>query len=316
MKNKKFFTLSMVVFLGLAGTLFCGSPVKTQAEESSIATEKMRFAAEMDKKYAEEIAFRPMARSMVDLDELISKAFFAKDEEKEVLLEELSQNGIYQFETENCPHEEITEEGDLEVEENEKVEIVPAGAALYHDSGPEDVDIYAPEIYYQASDQTWVVSCGGKWKKGNALPWVSIAVTTIGDPDAFGVGYTSIKSEYNSAVLKSYAYIEDNTGSQRETTEIRSDGNGALGFGFRLQDRQFKTSTFTSYVGHIWYGACTYDKDFATYNAVATGYYSHTYSSCKVSEVSFGVQGQSAGVTVKLTNEKKGFTGYGTDTKF
>lgn len=111
---------------------------------------------------------------------------------------------------------------------------MPCGIAVYPKCGTGDVSIYAPEVYYQASNQTWVVSCGGKWKNGNALPKLSFFVETIGGPDAFGVGYTSVKSEYNSSVVKTYAYIEDNTGSQKESTENRSDGDGSLGFGFRL----------------------------------------------------------------------------------
>ena len=316
MRNKKIFTLALAMLLGASGVLVCGNGTKANAED--IVTEKMRFAAEMDKKYVEEAALRPMTRSNVDLDELISQAFFAEGEEKALLLEELSTFGIYRFNTEVNSDDKLDEqvEVNIDITAEDEPEITPYGVALYRDCGTDDVAIYAPEVYYQAASQTWVVSCGGQWKNGNALPWLNFGVDTIGDPDAFGVGYTSIKTEYNSAVVKSYAYIEDESGSQRETTDVRSDGNGALGFGFRLQDRLFSTATFTTYVGHVWYGACTYDKDFSTYDAVATGYYTHTYSSCDISEITFGVTGKEAGVNVVLTKTSKGFTGYGTDTKF
>lgn len=105
-------------------------------------------------------------------------------------------------------------------------------------------------------------------------------------------------------------------GSQKVTTNNRSDGDGSLGFGFRLQDRQLSTPTFTTYIGHIWYGACTYDEQFASFDAVATGFYTHTYSSATITDVTFGVQGKNAGVNVVLSDMKKGFTGYGADTKF
>ena len=87
-----------------------------------------------------------------------------------------------------------------------------------------------------------------------------------------------------------------------------------MGFGFRLQDKQFSTPTFTTYVGYIWYGACTYDSQYASFDAVATSYYTHTYSTATINGVSFGVQGKSAGVTVDVSKQSKSFTGYSIDT--
>lgn len=100
MTNKKLFVLAVSVLLACSGLFTYGSPTKTAAEENSLATAKVHFAEEMDKKYAEEIALRPMMRQAINCDDLISQAFFAVGEEKESLLEELSYQGIYRFETE------------------------------------------------------------------------------------------------------------------------------------------------------------------------------------------------------------------------
>ena len=314
MLKKKILTLALSVLMAGSGALTYGKTTNVHAEETSVATAKMNFAMAMDKKYAEMNRETPMARNVINNDDLISQAFFADGEEKELLLEELANNGIYLFTMGNdtlSSEEEATSQSNLVKSEEE---ISPNGIAIYPNCGTGDVSIYAPEVYYQASNQTWVVSCGGKWKNGNALPTFSMFETNIGGPDAFGVGYTSIKTSYNSSVVQSYAYIEDNSGSQRETTENRSDGDGSLGFGFRLQDKQFSTPTFTTYVGYIWYGACTYDSQYASFDAVATSYYTHTYSTATINGVSFGVQGKSAGVTVDVSKQSKSFTGYSIDT--
>lgn len=316
MANKKILAFAISVLLAGIGSISYGKTVKA-LDENSIATAKINFAMTMDKKYAEmNNNVSPMSRNVINNDDLISQAFFANGEEKELLLEELANNGIYLFTTGNnnpiSTEETISQNTSLNNEE----ELSPNRLGIYPNCGTGDVSIYAPEVYYQASDKTWVVSCGGKWLTGNALPTFSIFETNIGGPEAFGVGYTSIKTTYNSAVVKSYAYIVDNSGSQKETTNNRSDGDGSVGFGFRLQDRQFSTPNFTTYVGYIWYGACTYDSQFASYNAVATGYYTHTYASAKIKSVNFGVQGSNAGVTVSVSNESNSFTGYSTDTKF
>ena len=314
MVNKKILALAVSVLLSGSGSLTYGKTTNAFAEETSIATAKMNFAMAMDKKYAEINSVTPMSRNVINTDDLISQAFFAEGEEKELLLEELSNSGIYLFTAGNnslLNDEETISRNDLL---NNEEELSPNGLAIYPTCGTGDVSIYAPEVYYQASNQTWVVSCGGQWKNGKALPTFSMFEINIGDPDAFGIGYTSIKTSYNSSVVQSYAYIEDNSGSQRETTDNRSDGDGSLGFGFRLQDRQFSPPTFTTYVGYIWYGACTYDSQFASFDAVATSYYTHTYSSATINGVTFGVQGKNAGVTIDVSKGSKSFTGYSIDT--
>lgn len=139
MKNKKIFTLALAMLLGTSGMLICGNGTKAAAE--GIVTAKMRFAAEMDKKYAEEAAVRPMTRSNVDLDELISQAFFAEGEEKALLLEELSTFGIYRFNTEVNSDDELNEREEINTDiiAEDEPEITPYGVALYRKCGTGDI---------------------------------------------------------------------------------------------------------------------------------------------------------------------------------
>lgn len=180
--------------------------------------------------------------------------------------------------------------------------------------GSGDVSLSAPEVYYQADNQTWVVSCGGTWLNANGSSGMYKG-GNVGDPDGFGVGYTNITSSYQSMVVDSYAYLTDHANVNKVKTNNRSDGDGAKGFGFRLQDRYISTPTFSCYVGHKWYGSCTYDSAFSTYDAIATSYYIHTYRNAKISSISFGINGSTAGINVSLTNIDKSFIAFSTDTR-
>lgn len=313
MTKKLIATIALIAFIGTCISFYT-KPITTFAEEGSIVTEKMNFAMKMDNLYAQTNSINSLAKTDLNYNDLVSQAFFAKGEEKKQLLEELSAVGIYCFSANST--NSINESTSSDASSDHNDEIMPNGLAIYPACGTTDVTIYAPEIYYQASNRTWIVSCGGQWNNGKALPTFSLFETNIGGPDAFGVGYTSIKTAYNSSIVQAYAYIADHIGSQKVTTNNRSDGDGSLGFAFQLQDRQLSTPTFTTYIGHIWYGACTYDEQFASFDAVATGFYTHTYYSSTIKKISFGVHGKSAGIDVDVTEEENHFTGFGADTKF
>ena len=182
-------------------------------------------------------------------------------------------------------------------------------------SGANDMTLNTPTIFYDGSAHTWTVTCGGSWNNDNYAPYIGIG-KKIGDPDAFGVGFTSIKNNYTSYVVSAYAYLEDSLGINRTTTYNRSDGDGSKGFGFRLQDEyQAYALTQSLYVGYRWYGSCTYDYNFVYYSCVATGYYIHTYSSAEITGINFGVDGKTAGISVSISNVQKSFEAYSADLK-
>lgn len=160
------------------------------------------------------------------------------------------------------------------------------------------------------------MTCGGQWKNDNWRPYLPGTTGNLGNVDAFGVGYTNIKTSYNSYVMRSCGYLTDQNGNNMISTDNRSDGDGSMGFGFRLQDKVVYLPVLGDYVyrGYQWYGSCTYDGRFSTYSGIATAYYTHTYSTATINSVKFGVEGKLGGVEVDISNKEVAFTAYSSDT--
>ena len=180
-------------------------------------------------------------------------------------------------------------------------------------SNGNDVQINYPIIVYNAFEDSWIVSVSGYWLNSNFAN--DSFSGNIGDADAFGFGFTNIGNTYTSSVLRSSAKMWSqetlNGYSYTISTTSRHDGNGALGCGYRLQDRIEASSLLTTYYrGYRWYGSSTYDSNFANYSAIATAYYTHTYEQVAIESISFGVSGESAGVSVEFSTEMVGFTVY------
>lgn len=185
-------------------------------------------------------------------------------------------------------------------------------------SSSTDVNIDAPDIYYNVSENTWTVATGGYWRT-DAWMLDHPDIGNVGTPDAFGVGYTSISGTYNSYAVRQTASISNGVsgaGYDGILTSNRADGNAELGFGFRLQDevRRNDDTGEKYFLGTKWAGACTYDSTFADYNGVATSYYAHTWNSCTI-EVEFGISANPS-LNVSVSNSKEGFRLYSTDTRF
>ena len=249
------------------------------------ASEKMNFANQMDVLYQNAVNNGTMERaSREEIDLLIEQVTFASGAERKALVQKLSEYGVYVYETES----------DFAI-------------APLSDSG--DVTLVKPTVVYEATDKTWTVTCGGNWLNTS---WSTVLAGNVGGLDGFGVGYTNISGTYNSAVVRSSAYITDQDRSNTNRTTNRSDGDGSKGFGFRLQDRRVGST----YVGYIWYGACTYDYRFGSYSGIATAYYIHTYDSASIESVSFEVNKKTGGLTVNVSNSNESFVAYSNDTRF
>lgn len=254
------------------------------------ASDKMNFANQMDRIYEESLANGEIKNgSRTEIDSLMEQATFATtDSEIGTIKQNLAQYGIYMYDSGN----------------NNKMR-----------SGSGDVTLTAPKIFYESWEKTWTVTCGGNWKTTN---WnEALLPGDVGGDDAFGVGYTNTSNAYQSSVVRASAYISDGFDDQRVSTSNRSDGDGSKGFGFRLQDYIYLSDPFTNvYVGYKWYGSCTYDAAFGSYNGVATAYYVHTYNSAEVSGVSFGLEGKTAGISVEVSSSANSFTAYSNDKTF
>ncbi len=262
---------------------------------------KTNFSIKMDEKFALDLK----AGDIKGFDENETNklkeqySFATTQAEKDEISSELAKYGIYAFDSSN----------DSTISPNAMVGVFPS-------SGSGDVTLNAPELFYESLDKTWTLTCSGTWKNDNCYPSFGIG-SYVGDEDAFGVGITNIQSTYSSYVTNAYAYIEDEMGLIRKSTYNRSDGNGANGFGFRLQD-ELQTPPSGSgrvYVGYKWYGSCTYDYSFSSYACIATGYYVHTYSSAEISKIELGISGKTAGFSVEISNQSKSFTAFSVDKK-
>lgn len=253
---------------------------------------KTNFASTMDKKYAD----------------LLTKGIAVEFDENKV--ESLKQE--YTFASNKQKKEDIA------------LELESFGVYVYHDdtvqnisnrsSDSSDVTLSTPNLFYESIDKSWTLTFGGQWKNSNWLD-TSLFTSNIGDEDAFGIGFTSIKNSYNSVVKSCYGYITDSNGNNRVITYNRSDGNGAKGFGFRLQDKYIEAGSQPNYIGYKWYGSCTYDYNFSSYACIATAYYIHTYKSAEITSIRFGIDGETAGIDIEMNNSNKSFTAFSNDLK-
>ena len=211
---------------------------------------KTSFAEEMDKVYEKALAdgvIKSGNQEAIDL--LMERATFAKDEaQQEEIRQELAQYGTYIYEAE---------------------EVSWASC-----NTSDDVTLYTPMVFYQAWEKTWTVTCAGNWKSAS---WRQRAfIGEVGDDDAFGVKYSDSTQVYRTYVMRTSAYLADEDTEKKVTTYYRSDGDGSKGFRFQLQDYTYFIPFKTGYVGYKWYGSCTYDSGFGSYDGVATAYYAPT----------------------------------------
>ena len=203
-------------------------------------------------------------------------------------------------------------------------------ARRYSSVGSRNVRLDDPLIYYDHRDEEWIVTMGGKWRNNdwwdNAnIHWNATHNDTadMGGKDAFGVGFTHTSGRYSTRLKRANAVISDNDGNKRRTRH-RSDGDGADGFGFRLQDyvevtgypKLKVTEDDCGYIGKVFSGAAIYDKNFADYSGIATGYYIHTYDRAYVDSLKFGVSNSGAGIDVEIKNKQESFKATSSETRF
>ena len=309
---KKFFNASISFLLVLSLFSFFNLPIQAiqstynvspQIQNTSelrwSAEAKKQFASEMNIKYTQELAAGNIKSASSDeINDLILQCSAADDEERNILIKELEKYGVYRLE----PTERI--------ERNSAQSVKPESA---------DVTVEEPLIFLFPWNNYWAVSCGGHW---NNNKWHTSSLgTDVGDADAFGVSFTNISGQYRSIVTNSSAWITDENEEKKTTTTNRSDGNGdgSLGFGFRMQDYMYNKSWIAddkAYVGYKWSGCVTYDDWFGSYNFTATVYYVHTYDKAIINSIEFGVLGGQAGLNIQIQNVSQSFKALSNNTRF
>lgn len=250
---------------------------------------KTAFAAEMDKQSVDLDLRRNVTTDEIDM--LLGQCVNASGAERESILNQLAQYGIYEYE----------------------------GTVLNKPSllnGSQDITMSVPMVVYDSIMKTWTVTCGGHW---NTEDYGQTSFKgDVGGPDAFGVGYTQA-GKYDSYVVSVSGTLSNGNygdGYIAETTKNRSDGDGSKGFGFRIQDYMIYELTWSQYIGQTWSGSCTYDQAFGSFSGIATGYYIHTYDDASITSVQFGFDGQSAGISVTIQNQEKSFIAFSNDKRF
>ncbi|MFF2094147.1 hypothetical protein [Paenibacillus sp. NPDC058174] len=197
--------------------------------------------------------------------------------------------------------------------------------------GTTDMQMTNPIIMFDSNSSQWIITGGGYWKNDNwqqHMPtvWCQGPITvgqtcSVGGEQAFGVGFTNVSGSYTGVALNSvYAFMSDGDGNEISTT-VRSDGNGALGFGFRLQDSlRIKVArpinSTVTYIGKHFAGLARYNAKFSAYDGNATSYFTHTYDNSVISNVTFGVGSQMSGVSVQTSVQTKSFPAFSGDTLF
>lgn len=267
-----------------------------------IIREKTEFAERKDREYRADLEQgRILKYDKDEINRLESEyAFATSAEKKNEILSSLKRYGAYIFES-------------VVAEKQKNVQDISL-MAMSSVPTSNDIEFVPINMIYESIERSWTVTSGGQWLNSNC--YTSGLPGTVGDPDAFGVGYTRINSTYNSMVTGAYAYLCDETGGNRKVTYYRSDGNGALGFGFRLQDEIFGEGVLRRFSGYKWYGSCTYDRYFASYACLATQYYAHTYNIAQISSITFGIQiggGIITQVAITVSNETYSFKVFSRD---
>lgn len=277
------------VFLSLVLAV-SGFTVFTSAAKPE--NDKAVFARTMEKKYSSDLkAGRIKKASTEEIEDLRIKYTFASADEKSQIAAEMEKYGTYVYK----PFDST----------NNTVSILSCGS--------EDVTLEVPTIFYEAAPNVWVISFGGHWHNYDWTTGAPLLDGNVGGPDAFGVGFTSTSGSYISYVVGSYARIWDQNDDHYISTNNRSDGDGSKGFGFRLQDEVIRVF---DYMGYYWYGSCTYATGFSSYDGIATAYYIHTYKEAFINSITFGIEGENAGISFSITNQAQSFPAYSNDTPF
>ncbi len=263
------------------------------------ADSKLTFSKQMDLKYTADLKSGKIKRGTIDeIQNLMMQSTFATGQEAESINEILASYGIYKYEPPTSLKSKLLDD-DL--------------IGIMSQNG--DVNVIKPSVYYEAWEQTWTITFGGNWKNNN-WTYDRIGVGNIGNVDGYGVGFTNVTKPYTSYVVRQYAYITDQDNNYTVSTTNRSDGDGSLGFGFRLQDYIYQGLIEGKYVGYKWYGSCTYNSSFGSYSGLATSYYIHTWSNAVINSIGFNASTTGAGLVLGITNAHNSFPAYSTDTPF
>lgn len=291
--------LSMLLCMSVSGHAYAKEVDKPETMSASVvlnSQDKIAFKNEKDQLYREQ---QGKDRSYTEanqeiIDKLIEQATVLEGEEQKAVLRELEQYGVFKYETRN---ESASDETNSR-------------------SSSSAVRVYAPSIFYTSSNNTWTITTSGMWVNNT---WAEqVGPGNVGGADAFGVGFTNVSGTSNTHITSSYAYIADQNSNTAAPTYSRSDGEAQKGFGFRLQDYIYLESPTSDalYMGYRWYGRCVYASGFEYLNGIATSYYIHSWAQATIRSLTFGAQGQTAGISLEIDYQQYSFPAYSNDKIF
>jgi len=189
-------------------------------------------------------------------------------------------------------------------------------------SEPADAVCNSVSIYYDSSQNQWIVSGGGMWNstttewywENSSIWWVPYVgeIHNAGGRDAVGITYNNVSGTYNASVVSCAGYMTDRNG-WATTSYSPSDGDGAHGVSFEIQDKlkavlfdPFEQNIANSYryLGRGYSALIRYNSNFINYNGNARVFYAHTWESCQISGVSFGWgSGFTFGIDIDFSNQ-------------
>lgn len=211
---------------------------------------------------------------------------------------------------------------------------------LVNSNSPQDVELTAPTITYDAVKNEWKVTAKGKWKNDNwktsdlGTQWNGYGKTArLGDNDLYGFEFSNTTGNYDDlgVHIKSASvtcnpvtiykkqggnYVYNSTYQEKGSSIHAISGeNGVL--------MQVKDELVITHSDWFWYqysyGADTfevvvnYSEEFASFHGYVSTFMHHNYSNAKIDNVSISKDA----FEIKLSNENYGWEAYsGGQTKF
>lgn len=184
-------------------------------------------------------------------------------------------------------------------------------------SQPGDVNLDVPMIYFDSEVNQWILSTQGYWYNqnipiGEANSWGY----NVGGYDTIGISLHDTYGNYQGVSLVGFSsWCGDQAGNVKYNKNAMSN-NYSKGASFMYQDYIVYSNDGYHYMGAAFGCTLRYSSNFTNYNGNATTIYGHTWSSCGISSVSFGVQGNVPGANITFTKVDESFPANSPDAPF
>lgn len=183
-------------------------------------------------------------------------------------------------------------------------------------SQPGDVHLDIPFIYFDSMTSQWILSTSGYWLNDNPVNEVNLFNNNVGGYDTIGISLHDTFGEYRNISLVGFtSWCGDQAGTIQYNNNAMSN-DYSKGAGFMYQDYVTVVSGYYRYVGKAFGCTLKYNSNFASYDGNATTIYGHTWSTCSISSVKFGVEGNVPGAEITFTKTDNFFPANSPDSPF